>query len=174
MSWRTERPGADEYIPYYGAYISKAPDGDVVTTLERQLGETLGVLKAIPETKGSHRYAPGKWSIKELVGHVADAERVFGFRALWFARAAPGEMPGFDENVWVPAAGADRRALADVVAEYEAVRKGSLALFRSLDDAAANRRGVANGKAVSVRALAWIIAGHDRHHLGVLRERYLG
>lgn len=174
MTWRTERPAADEYFSYYGTYISKVPDGDIVTTLDRQLGETSGILKAIPEAKGAHRYAPGKWSIKELVGHVTDAERVFGFRALWFARGSPSEQPGFDENLWVPAAGADRLPLANIVAEYEAVRRSSVALFRSFDDAGALRRGVANGKSVSVRALAWIIAGHDRHHLGVLRERYLG
>ena len=118
------------------------------------------------------RYQPGKWSVKEVLGHITDGERVFSYRALRFARADQTPIPGFDETKWVPAGHFDRRSLQDLVAEYEAVRAATLALFASFDDEALLRRGKANDAEVSVRALAHIIAGHELHHVGLLRERY--
>src|SRR4029077_5181557 len=120
-----------------------------------------------------HRYAPGKWSIKEVIGHVSDAERVFSHRALRFARGDRTRLPGFDEKAYTPAGRFDARPLPDLAAELDAVRHATIALFAGLDSEALARRGPANNKEVSVRALAYIIAGHERHHVGILRERYL-
>ncbi len=167
------RPDATEYVPYYGKYIGKVPEGDVLRTLEDQRRDTQQLLAGLSEAKALHRYAPGKWSIKEVIGHLADTERVFGHRALRFARADETALPGFDENAWVPAGKFDARSLTDLAAELDAVRHATIALFRGLDPAALARRGTANNNGVSVRALAWIIAGHERHHVALLHERYL-
>jgi uncharacterized damage-inducible protein DinB len=141
--------------------------------MERQMEETAAFLGQLGEARGDHRYAPGKWSIKEVIGHLADGERVFAYRALRFARGDQTPLASFDENAWVPQAGCDRRTLADLAAEFRAVRVATLALARSLTDEAAARTGVASGKTVSVRALIYMIAGHELHHLAILRERYL-
>ena len=166
------RPAAAEYDPYYARYIDKVPEGDLLRTLEDQARETQRLLAGLSDAKALHRYAPGKWSIKEVIGHVADTERVYSYRALRFARADATSLPGFDENAWVPAGDFDARPLADLAAELDAVRRATLALLRGLDAAALARRGTANDAAVSVRAIAWIIAGHERHHVALLHERY--
>ena len=166
------RPAAAEYDPYYGRYIEKVPEGDLLRTLETQARETQALLAGLSDARALHRYAAGKWSIKQVVGHVADTERVYAYRALRFARADATALPGFDENAWVPAGTFDARSLADLAAELGAVRGATLALFRGLDAAALARRGTANDAAVSVRAIAWIIAGHERHHVALLHERY--
>lgn len=167
------RPDAAEYAPFYGTYVGKVPEGDVLQILEDQRRETARLLAGLPEAKALHRYAPGKWSIKEVVGHLMDSERVFCYRALRFARADQTALPGFDEKAWVPAGSFDARSLADLAAELDAVRRATIALFRGLDAPALARHGTANNKEISVRALAYIIAGHERHHVGILRERYL-
>jgi len=172
-TWRTRKPGAGEFAPFYQGYIDEAPAGDVVAALEAQADEVLGLLRPLSDAQGAHRYASGKWSVKEVVGHLCDSERVFTHRALRFARNDPVALPGFDENAWVPAGQFDKRTVGDLAEEWEAVRRASLALFRSLDDAAAAQRGVANKNPVTVRSLAWICLGHTAHHLGVLKERYL-
>ena len=166
------RPVAAEYAPYYGRYIDKVPDGDLLRTLEDQGRETQAVLAGLSEAKALHRYAPGKWSVKEVIGHVTDTERVFSYRALRFARGDATTLPGFDENAWVPAGSFDARSLKDLAAELDVVRRATIALFRGLDAAALARRGTASDNAVSVRAIAWIIAGHERHHVALLHERY--
>ena len=171
--WRTTKP-VGEFAPYYQSYVDEAAAGDVVATLEAQQRETAALLKTVSAVKADFRYAPGKWSLKEVIGHLADSERVFAFRALWFARADQSPVPGFDENAWVPAGDFGARALPDLAAEFAAVRAGTIAFAASLGEAAAARRGTANNKEISVRSLIWIIAGHERHHLRVLRERYLG
>lgn len=165
-------PGADEYAQWYAGYIAALPPGDVIETLAAQGAEVQRLLGVVGESPGEHRYAEGKWTVKEVLGHLADGERVFAYRALWFAREDAAALPGFDENAWVPAGRFGARSLADLAAELAVVRAATLALFRGLDDAALARRGVANGHPVSVRALAAIIAGHERHHLALLRERY--
>lgn len=167
------RPEAGEYLAYYGRYIDQVPESDAIQALERQLAEMRPLLAGLDEAQGAHRYAPGKWSVKQVLGHVTDSERVFAYRALRFARGDRTPLPGFDENRFAEAAASDLRPVRDLVAELEAVRAASLALFRGLDAEAWTRRGTANEAEISVRALAFVIAGHGRHHTAILRERYL-
>ncbi len=167
------RPSASEYAPFYHGYISSLPDGSILETLERQTGETMALITRIPEARGTHRYAEGKWSIKEVLLHVIDAERIFAMRALCFARGEDKMLPGFDENAYVPMSDANARSLLSLSTEYAAVRSASMQLWRNLPEAAWSRTGNANGKTISVRALAWIMAGHDAHHTRILQERYL-
>ena len=170
---RATRPAPDEFAPYYGRYIDKVPDGDIVATLRNQIDETLGALHAIPDGRAGFRYAPDKWRIREVVGHLSDAERIFTYRALRFARGDETPLPGFDENAFVTRARLDDRPFDGLIEEYAAVRAASVALFDSLFPEEWTRRGIASDKGISVRALAWIAAGHERHHLGILKERYL-
>lgn len=166
------RPDATEYAPFYAGYVARVPEGDVVSALRESGREIVAALGAIPESRGGFRYAPEKWSVREVVGHLVDAERIFCYRALRLARADATPLPGFEENDFVRNAGSDARTLADLVDELRIVREGTVRLFDSFPDDAWERRGVVNGREVSVRALAYITAGHARHHLGVLRERY--
>lgn len=167
------RPDPSEYGAYYGRYISLVPDGPIVDTLRDQMAETLGLLRALPESRADHRYAPGKWSIKEIVGHVADAERVFGYRALRIGRGDETPLPGFEQDPYVRAGGFGARSLRHLLDELEAVRRATVLLLEGFDEIAMARRGTASGMPVSVRALAYIAAGHELHHRTVLRERYL-
>lgn len=167
------RPAETEYAPFYAGYIAQVPEGDVIAHLERAMEETAAFLGGLSEDHGELRYAPGKWSIKEVIGHLADGERVFAYRALRFARGDQAPLASFDENAWVPQSGCDRRTLKDLAEELRAVRLATLALARSLTAETAIRKGTASGKEVSVRALIYMIAGHERHHLAILRERYL-
>jgi uncharacterized damage-inducible protein DinB len=169
---RTTRPAPDEYAPYYGTYISKVGDGDVVQALKQQVTGTVAYLRAIPESRAGHRYAEGKWSIREVVGHLADAERIFAYRALRFARNDSTALPGFDENAFVANSRFDDRTLGSLIDEFAAVRAASIAQFHGFFPEEWLRGGTASGKHMSVRALAWVIAGHELHHLGVLKERY--
>ena len=168
------RPADHEYAPHYAGYIARVPDGDIMTLLARQIEETTAFLTGLTEAQGNYRYAPGKWSIKEVVGHLADAERVFAYRALRFARGDATPLAPFDENAWVPQADCDQRTLKDLTEEFRAVRHATIPLVRSLTDETAVRTGTASGRTVSVRALVYISLGHELHHLAVLRERYLG
>jgi uncharacterized damage-inducible protein DinB len=166
------RPDATEYAPFYAGYIAAVPDGDAVTLLG-DLGRELDVaVRRIPESRGGYRYAEGKWSIREMLGHVIDAERIFTYRALRIARGDATPLPGFDENAYVPMAGSDRRTIADLADELRAVRESSGRLFASLPDEAWSRRGNTSGKEITVRALAWITVGHAQHHRRMLHERY--
>ena len=179
MSSRSEdpaaiRPRADEHLPYYGPYIECVPDGSVIDRLRAQGDSTRDLLRAVPEGVANSRYAPGKWSLKEVVGHLIDSERVFALRALAFARAERAPLFGFEQDEWVAAAGFDRRPIADLREEFATVRAATISLLRGLNEEQWGRRGVANDAECSVRAAAWIIAGHEAHHLDVIRERYLG
>ena len=167
------RPAADEYAPYYEKYVSLVPAGDIVETLERQLSDTLSLLRSVPEDRAGASYEPGKWSIKEVVGHVIDSERVFSYRALRFGRGDETPLPGYEQDDYVSAANFGARPLANIAEEFESARASTLALLRSFDAEAWARRGTANDNEVSVRALAHILAGHEAHHVGILRERYL-
>ena len=167
-----ERPKADEHSPYFSRYIDRVPEGDLIALLESQFTETLALLRRVPREREDFAYADGKWTVKEVVGHVSDSERVFAYRALRFARNDPTELASFDENAWVANANFGRRRLADLVDELNVVRQGTLRLAKSLDAGELARRGLANGNVVSVRALFYIIAGHERHHVGLFRERY--
>ena len=166
------RPAADEFFDYYGKYIEKVPGDDALSALSGQIADTSRLLRPLDGARALHRYAPGKWSVKEVIGHLSDTERVFAYRALRIGRGDTTPLAGFDETKYVPMACFDARPLADVLEELESVRTASLALFRSFDAAALARRGTANDKTVSVRALAWIVAGHELHHRGLLIERY--
>lgn len=173
MSAIRTRPADTEYAPYYARYVSKVPEGDVVELLRAQLGDTLALVRDIPESRGEHRYAPEKWSIKQVVGHMSDTERIMTYRALRIARGDQTPMASFDENAFVRHASFERRSLASLVAEFEVVRAASLALFDSLTEEEAARVGTASDNQVSARALAYIVAGHERHHVAILKERYL-
>src|SRR5215213_2506495 len=167
------RPEPNEYASYYEKYISLVPDADLIQTLERQGAETLALLRALPEERGGHRYEPGKWSIKQLVGHISDGERLFSYRALSIARGDRAPLPGMEQEEWMANVDFDARTLADLLDEFEAVCAATLHLLRHLSPEAWARRGTASDNEVTVRALAYIIAGHEAHHVGVLRERYL-
>ena len=166
------RPESSEYAPFYHGYVATVPEGDVVALLRQSGGELHDALAAIPEDRGGFRYADGKWSIREVVGHMIDAERIFTYRALRIARGDTTPLAAFDENEYVKTAGSEARTLSNLVRELGAVREASVQLFESLPDDAWGRSGVASGKNISVRALAYITAGHAMHHLKILRERY--
>jgi uncharacterized damage-inducible protein DinB len=167
------KPESNEFAPYYSKYISLVRDGDVVSTLRQQLDNSLSLLRGISEEKANSRYAPDKWSVKEVVGHVLDTERIFGYRALRFARNDQTPLNGFEQDDYVRAANFGKIRLSDLADEFQNVRQANIHLFRSLDDAAWLRRGAANENEVSVRALAYIIAGHELHHMGILKTKYL-
>lgn len=165
--------GPDEAAEYYFTYIDQVPPGEICAVLEAQLAETVALLRGVSEERSLHRYAPGKWTIKEVLAHVNDTERIFAFRALWFGRGFGDPLPSFDQNVAMAGAAADARAWTDLLREFEAVRRATVELFRGFPAAAWDRRGTASGRTVSVRALAHIAAGHLAHHMRILRERYL-
>lgn len=172
MTTAVGRPAAHEFNEHYAPYIARVTEPDPVDAMTRQIEDTVNLLSGVSDAAALTRYAPGKWSVKEVVGHVTDGERVFSYRAMRIARADTTALASFDENAYIAAAGFDRRPLQDVVNELRDVRRATLALFRSFDAAAWARLGTASGKPVSVRALAYIIAGHERHHVAILRERY--
>lgn len=166
------RPQPSEYADYYGNYIAKVPGTDVLSVLESQRLQMVQLFAGRSERDGSFRYAPEKWTVKEVLGHINDTERIFTYRALRFARGDRTELPGFEQDDYVRSAGFGARRLADLAEEFGAVRSGSIALFRSFGEEVWDRRGVANEKEVTVRALAFITAGHQMHHRIILEERY--
>ena len=166
-----KRPDQSEFAPFYAGYIGKVPDSGPVALLTEQIG-ALEKLKSLPEGKANHAYAEGKWTVKEVIGHLADGERVFTYRLTRIARGDKTPLAGFDENAWAKTAPHRRRPIAAVVDELIAVRRATLALIDSLDATAIENTTTANNNTVSGRALCWIIAGHTEHHLDVLSERY--
>jgi hypothetical protein len=169
----TLRPESTEYNEYFDRYISLVPQGDVILNLERQLNETLATLLSISEADANSSYAPGKWSLKEVVGHILDSERVFGYRALAFARNDAANLPGFEQDDYVSNGSFNSVAIKDLALEFEHVRRANILFFRHLAPEAWQRTGVANNNPVSVRAIAYIIAGHELHHLSIIKTRYL-
>jgi hypothetical protein len=168
------RPQPGEYSPYYDRYLSLVADNDILSTLDEQRRQTLLVLSGRSEADGDFRYAPDKWSAKEVLGHVCDTERIFAYRALRIARADTTPMEGFEQDDYVRNGPFAYRPLADLIEDYIAVRRATVSLLRSLDEAAWSRRGIANKNEVSVRGLAYIIAGHELHHRRILEEKYFG
>ncbi len=168
----SRRPSADEYAPFYAGYVSLVPETDLQPVLEAQIEEIRRAAAAVPAARETFRYSPGKWSVREVFGHMADAERLFAYRALSIARGNDVELPGFDENASMEPARFDQRPLASLVEELVAVRVANLPLYRHLAPEDWLRTGTAAGGPVSVRALAFMAAGHVRHHLAVLQERY--
>ena len=166
------RPESSEYAPFFAGYVAAVPEGDVVALLRQNARELLDTVSSIPEDRGGFRYGEGKWSIREVIGHMIDAERIFTYRALRIARGDTTPLAPFDENEYVKTAGSDARTLSNLARELGAVREATVQLFESFPDDAWGRSGVASGRNISVRALAYITAGHAMHHLKILRERY--
>jgi len=166
------RPGANEAAPYYFGYINRVTGDDILSTLQSQLDETLRVLRTISEEKSLYRYAPEKWSIRQMWGHVNDTERVFLMRALWFARHFETALPSFDQDIAVMAAKSDDIPWNRHVEEFREIRLATISFFRNLPEEAWMRTGVASGNPFSVRSCAYIVAGHVAHHAAVLSEKY--
>ena len=167
-----ERPTETEYATFYRGYVALVPETDIVGVLETQAGEIRRLLATVSPERETYRYAEGKWSIRQVLGHLVDGERIFGYRAFCFSRGEQAPLPSFDENRYVDAARSDSIPLRELVEELALVRQANLAALRRLDAREWAQAGTASGKPVSVRALAWIMAGHPRHHLQILRERY--
>jgi hypothetical protein len=167
------RPLPGEYAEGYAPYLAKAPEGDALALLEAQLGEVPALYAGFSEARGGYRYAPGKWSLKDLLQHLCDSERIFAYRCLRIGRGDATPLPGFDENAFAAAASADGRSLADLLTDFRAARKASLELFRSLPDAAWAQQGTSNGRTLTTRCIPYIDLGHVAHHITVIRERYL-
>jgi len=167
-----ERPSAAEFAPYYADYVSRVPDGNIVQLLAQQKVTLRARTAIITPAQETYRYAPGKWTVREMFGHLTDVERVFGYRAMCISRGDTASLPGFDENTYVETANFNSRPLQALLDELVAVRDGNLLMMHTFDAEAWARMGVANNVPVSVRALAFIMAGHINHHLEVLRTRY--
>jgi DinB family protein len=170
----TERPKPGEYNAYYDKYISLIPGKDVVGTLSSQISKTLALLSALSEQDAELRYAPGKWSLKEALGHVIDTERIMTYRALRIARGDRTPMAGFEQDDYVRGGPHGEIRISDLVEEFKNVRAATVSFFRNLRDEDWKRQGVANKDDITVRALAYIIAGHELHHRNIFEERYLG
>ncbi len=167
------RPTESEYAPYYQSYIDQVSESDILPVLRSQMDELDVLLAHVKPEQETFRYAEGKWSIREIVGHLIDGERVFGYRAFCVARGEQQSLPGFDQDEYMLTAPYDRIELEDLMSELRLIRLGNIAMFRTLDEQSWSRVGVANNNSVSVRALAFVMGGHLRHHMNVLRERYL-
>lgn len=167
------RPTSNDYAPPYAGYVANVPEDDIFSTLEQQSTITQQLLASIDESKGAFRYAEGKWSVKEVIGHFIDAERIFAYRMLAIARGEQQPLPGFEENDYVENADFDRWKLTDLAEHYALVRRSTIVLMRNFSEEAWDRRGIASDNPIAVRAIPWIMVGHERHHGKVLRERYL-
>jgi hypothetical protein len=167
------RPAASAHAPYFARYIDLVPDGDVLDRLNRQVEDTCALVAGRGEDGARHRYAPSKWSVKEIVGHLADTERLFVYRAMSIARGDDTPLPGMEEDAWVLGGNADEVPLPDLLDELLAVRRATVAFFANLGEAALLRRGVASDNILVVGCVPWLIAGHELHHAGVIRERYV-
>jgi uncharacterized damage-inducible protein DinB len=170
---KISRPETDEFDSYYERYVSLVADGDIITKLSQQVFETRNLLAEIDAEKADFRYAEGKWSVKELVGHMIDTERIFAYRALRIARGDQTPIEGYEQDDYVKNAEFAKCGLADLAEEFALVRKANVLMFKNLSETAWHRRGTANNKEISVRALAYISAGHEIYHVNILKERYL-
>jgi DinB superfamily len=168
------RPDKSEYAEHYHRYVDLVPDGDIVDTLTRQLGDTLALLQAIPADQESHRYAPGKWTIREVIGHLIDIERLMAFRTMAIARSDGADLPGMDPDEWGARSNAAKRSLDDLSAEWAVLRRANVHLFSTLPDDAGGRGGRASGWEITARSFPWIIAGHELWHRAALERDYLG
>ena len=166
------RPEETEYAPHYQSYVEQVSESDIMAVLRGELDDLDVLLGRVPAEKETYAYAEGKWTVREIIGHLIDGERVFGYRALCIARGEKQNLPGFDQNEYMLSAPYDRIDLEDLLSELRLVRLSNIAMLRNLNDEAWLRTGIANDSPVSVRALAFIMAGHARHHMGVLSQRY--
>ncbi len=166
------RPGEGEYAPFYAGYVALVPETDILAVLERQAGELRELAASVPADRETYRYAEGKWSVREVLGHLVDGERVFGYRAFCICRGERAGLPSFDENQYVAETRSNAIPLGELADELALVRESNLAFLRRLEPRDWERAGIASGKPITVRALAWVMAGHPRHHVRILRERY--
>ncbi len=166
------RPAPAEFAPFYASYVARVPEADPLPALEAQPAELLTLADRLAPEDELHRYAPDKWSVRQVFGHLIDTERVMGYRAFCIGRGETTALPGFDENQYVARAGSDERPVKELAHEFAAVRHANLWTIRGWTEEEWGRLGNANGRAVSARALAYIMAGHVRHHVALLRERY--
>jgi hypothetical protein len=167
------KPKPEEYVPFYATYISKVGNGDIIKILEEQMNSTYELAISISADKAAYAYAPGKWTIKEVWGHMADTERVMAYRALRFARNDSSDLQGFDQDDYMAYSRFNERTLDDLAEEFKTLRQANLYLLKNLNSDEKKRGGLANGNHVTVNALLYIIAGHEHHHIGILKERYL-
>lgn len=167
------RPASTEAGPYYFTYIDQVVGDDPLSTIEKQLDESLRFFATISEEKSKHRYAPEKWSIRQVLNHITDTERSFAFRALWFARGFQDPLPSYEQDIAAVGANADAISWTDHIEEFHRVRLATISLFKNMPSDAWTRTGIASGNRFSVRALAFITAGHVVHHVRILKERYL-
>lgn len=170
--YRAERPEPTAHAPYFSRYVDLVPEGDVLATLAAQAATSAALFGGLTAEQADYAYAPGKWSVRQVLGHLSDTERVMAYRALRLARADTTPLPGFDENLFAAEAPHARVPVADLVAELGLIRQSTLCLLGQLDATAWGRGGIANGMPITVRAIAWIIAGHELHHRRILAERY--
>ena len=162
-----------DYAPAFAGYVKLVPeDDDILSVIEQQSSETQKLIGSLDDQRAAYRYAEGKWSVKQVIGHVTDSERIFAYRLLCIARGETTSLPGFDENAYMQASNFDDWKLGDLAESYALVRRSNIVLFRNLPEEVWDRRGVANNNPITVRALAYVLAGHERHHLKVLHERY--
>ncbi|MCB9019361.1 MAG: DinB family protein [Chitinophagales bacterium] len=170
-NWKQPEEGT--FIPYQKTYFDLVPAGDLVDLITNQFNDTETLLLRLSDDQAGHAYAPGKWTIKEVINHLVDCERIMCYRALCIARGEQTSLPGFEQDDYVTASGANERSMKDLVNEFRTVRQASISLLRTFDDAALSRLGTANHHTVSVNALCHVIAGHELHHMKIIRERYL-
>jgi hypothetical protein len=171
---RLPRPAPSEHAEYYGRYVALVPEGDILETLRDQLGETLALLQRIPPDRETYRYDEGKWSLREVVGHLVDTERLFAYRALAMARSDGVDLPGMDQDEWARHSNADARPLDDLGAEWAALRRANVHMFASMAATTGERSGVASGYTFTVRSFPWIIAGHELWHRRLIERHYVG
>ena len=167
------RPASTEYDSFYSGYVDKVPDGDIIDILKEQLASSLDLLALVPEEKTDYRYAPGKWTLKEVLGHIIDTEWVFTYRALRFARGDKAPLPGMDQDDFMAGANFKERGFSSLLDEFRHLRMASTILFESFGEEILDREGIASGCTFTVRSIPYIVAGHERHHIGVLTARYL-
>lgn len=169
-----KHPHKEEYATYYHTYVDKVPNGDIIKILQKQIDQIKKLLKNVSKKKSLFRYSPDKWSVREILGHIIDTERVFAYRALRFARNDQNDLPGFDENEYVRQSNYNEIKLKELVDEFCALRKSNIIMFKNFSDEVSLRRGSANGNSFTVRAMPYIMAGHVNHHLGIIKDKYLG
>ena len=173
MKTTWKRPDPSILTPYQKSYVDLVPNGSLPTIMDQNGRDTVAFLKALPAEKNKYRYAPGKWSIAELVQHIIDTERIFAYRMLCIARGEHAPLPGFEENDYARESGADQRNFSDIVDEFTAVRNATTSLLKSFSDSRLDKKGTSNGKPAYVRSLAFMVAGHEIHHINIIKERYL-
>ena len=168
-----DRPAPTEYAPYYERYISLVPESDINTTLAAQQDEMRSLFAGVPEEKGTYAYADGKWTVKELLSHIIDGERIFAYRALRISRGDKTDIEGFEQDDYIATSNANNRTFADLLEEFILERQANVHMFKNIAQVGSEEMGTANDNPVSARAIAWIMAGHVRHHLDILKTRYL-